>query len=289
MVVLALVACGEDTAGSVSEGGSSSGSSGTGATTGATSTGTPTTGEPGTTTSDATSGGESTTDPTTGTTTSATGSSGDSSTGSTTGMMSGCGDGILDDGEECDGAQLGGQTCGSQGFDGGTLACLDSCTFDTSACVACGDGQKDPGEECDDGNVDAGDGCDGACKLEACDPDGLYTIQGPAVAYSCCQGLVAVNVSAFTLAADGATIASSPSNPVAMTGAATTCPAGKFANQGVIAGGCTETYKLSGSFVDKDTWSGNYELIFTGNQCTCFDGQLGTPCVNQMFAVTAKR
>ncbi|MEZ4382416.1 MAG: hypothetical protein R3A79_13780 [Nannocystaceae bacterium] len=202
-----------------------------------------------------------------------------------------CGDGVLDDGEACDGDELGGQTCADLDFDGGALGCAPDCAFDTSACTTCGDGQVDAGEECDDGNSDPGDGCDAECKVEAedCDPDGLYAVQGPALTYTCCVGLVDINVSAFTFTNDGASILSSPSNPVPMSGAPTTCPDGDFANQGSIPGGCTESYALTGSFDDKDTWTGTYEIKFQGQQCTCLDGQLGTPCVDQSFAVTAQR
>lgn len=36
--------------------------------------------------------------------------------------------------EKCDGMDLGGQTCGSQGFDMGTLACSVNCQFNTAGC-----------------------------------------------------------------------------------------------------------------------------------------------------------
>jgi hypothetical protein len=49
-----------------------------------------------------------------------------------------CGNGALDPGEQCDGANLGGQTCASRGLPGTGLACTAGCTFDTSACVAPG-------------------------------------------------------------------------------------------------------------------------------------------------------
>jgi cysteine-rich repeat protein len=161
----------------------------------------------------------------------------------------------------------------------------------TEAPPACGDGQLDPGEECDDANNAPGDGCDADCKKEQppCDPDGLYQVQGAPIAYTCCQGLVAVNINAFILTGDGATIASSPSNPKTMTGAATTCPDGVFSNSAAIPGGCTETFKVSGEFTDANTWSGTYELDFEGEQCSCFGGMFGTPCVDQLFPVTAKR
>jgi hypothetical protein len=62
-----------------------------------------------------------------------------------------CGDGIRHFSEPCDGTDLAGATCSSQGYDGGTLACNPDCTFDVSGCGAdlCGNGQIDPSEACD--------------------------------------------------------------------------------------------------------------------------------------------
>lgn len=202
-----------------------------------------------------------------------------------------CGNGMLDVLEDCDGSLFGMNTCQTEGFAGGTLACTPDCGLDTSGCSACGDGNVDPGEQCDDGNTSPGDGCDATCQTEAppCDPDGTYTIQGGPAAYSCCNGLVSVNVSAFTFVGNGAIINTSPANPVPLTGSATTCPSGSFSNTGSIAGGCTETYFLNGSYVDADTWTGTYQVLFSGPDCSCFGGLLGTPCVNQNFNVTATR
>jgi hypothetical protein len=62
-----------------------------------------------------------------------------------------CGDGRIDAGENCDGANLGQATCKTQGFGEGTLACSPTCAFDTSACVLdlCGNGEIDAPEDCD--------------------------------------------------------------------------------------------------------------------------------------------
>ncbi len=47
-----------------------------------------------------------------------------------------CGNGVIDDGEVCDGEALGTDTCETQGFTGGTLGCLASCAaFDTAGCT----------------------------------------------------------------------------------------------------------------------------------------------------------
>jgi len=69
-----------------------------------------------------------------------------------------CGDGILDPGEACDGADFSGLSCSAFGFSHGSLSCTVACTIDLSDCTndadTCGDGVKDPTEECD--NTDFG-------------------------------------------------------------------------------------------------------------------------------------
>jgi len=46
-----------------------------------------------------------------------------------------CGNLIKEQGEECDGASLGGQTCNSKGFSGGILRCIPCRFFDVSGCI----------------------------------------------------------------------------------------------------------------------------------------------------------
>jgi len=65
----------------------------------------------------------------------------------------GCGNGLLDPGEPCDGSELGGNTCTSQGYSGGILACTYGCALDVSSCFWCGNGVVDPGELCDGSNL----------------------------------------------------------------------------------------------------------------------------------------
>jgi hypothetical protein len=69
-----------------------------------------------------------------------------------------CGDGTIDVGEQCEGADLGGQTCEGLGFTGGTLACTGGCGYDTSGCTTCGNEVLEPGEECDTWDF-GGDSC----------------------------------------------------------------------------------------------------------------------------------
>jgi hypothetical protein len=61
-----------------------------------------------------------------------------------------CGNGIIEGSEECDGKDLGGADCESEGFDGGELSCA-GCEFDAGGCVmvTCGDGVVEGNEACD--------------------------------------------------------------------------------------------------------------------------------------------
>ncbi|MCH9684980.1 MAG: hypothetical protein K0V04_26320 [Deltaproteobacteria bacterium] len=82
-----------------------------------------------------------------------------------------CGDGMIEaDREDCDGEDLGGQTCDSvgMGFTDGALACAGDCTFDVSACTTCGDRTVETGEDCD--GVDLGG--------QTCDSIGMGFVDG---------------------------------------------------------------------------------------------------------------
>ncbi|MCC6620295.1 MAG: hypothetical protein IT385_03520 [Deltaproteobacteria bacterium] len=72
--------------------------------------------------------------------------------------VAGCPNGTIDDGEQCDGAELGDATCESLGFAAtGTLGCADDCkSYDFTGCTPlCGNGTVDEGEVCDGANVPA--------------------------------------------------------------------------------------------------------------------------------------
>ncbi len=51
-------------------------------------------------------------------------------------LVEGCGDLQIEFGEDCDGSNLNGKSCTTQGFGSGTLSCTASCFFNTSQCVA---------------------------------------------------------------------------------------------------------------------------------------------------------
>jgi hypothetical protein len=60
-----------------------------------------------------------------------------------------CGNGILEEPEQCDVGDLDGASCESLGFLSGELGCALDCRYDTSACDNCGNGFADGAEECD--------------------------------------------------------------------------------------------------------------------------------------------
>jgi E3 ubiquitin-protein ligase HERC3 len=59
---------------------------------------------------------------------------GASTGGAATAGATGCGDGVRAPTEICEGADLNGQTCKSQGLTAGALACSSNCSFDTTGC-----------------------------------------------------------------------------------------------------------------------------------------------------------
>lgn len=69
-------------------------------------------------------------------TTTATDTTATSSADTTAGGNGDCGNGAIDEGEECDGSELGDAECTdvNPAYTGGTLACGASCTFDASGC-----------------------------------------------------------------------------------------------------------------------------------------------------------
>ncbi|HLV66011.1 MAG TPA: DUF4215 domain-containing protein, partial [Polyangiaceae bacterium] len=98
-----------------------------------------------------------------------------------------CGNGELDEGEECDDGNRNNQdnctnlctkaACGdgivalkatpAEECDDGNAVDNDACTSECKA-ARCGDGIKQPGEACDDGNTDDDDACTSACALPTC-------------------------------------------------------------------------------------------------------------------------
>src|SRR3990172_1912619 len=85
------------------------------------------------------------------------------------GGAAGCGNGKLDTGEQCDGANLDGKTCATQGFASGPLSCKPECTFEASACVAsCAGGAATARCSCGGSVVTSGFCCGDVPQTSAC-------------------------------------------------------------------------------------------------------------------------
>ena len=82
--------------------------------------------------------------------------------GCTDDVAAACGDGVVDASEDCDGEELAGADCASQGFPGGDLACAADCKFDTAGCTAppepdVGGGDEDAGAMAEDAGAPGAD------------------------------------------------------------------------------------------------------------------------------------
>ncbi len=101
-----------------------------------------------------------------------------------------CGDGLVYGAEQCDGANLLGQTCMSVGLVSGVLTCKADCTFDTTSCIGqsvCGDGQIQGSEACDGTNLNGM-----TCQILGY-PDGTLTCtSGCSLDLTSCQALVEI-------------------------------------------------------------------------------------------------
>jgi hypothetical protein len=99
-----------------------------------------------------------------------------------------CGDGLVSRGEACDGDELGGKTCASEGFASGKLRCRQ-CHLDTSGCSFCGNDAINGGEECDGADLGGRTcerlgftggtlGCSDRCELSTAGCDATFFVPG---------------------------------------------------------------------------------------------------------------
>lgn len=99
------------------------------------------------------------------------GQGGSGAQGGAGGAPPGCGDDVKSDTEECDGADLGGKTCGDFGFSNPNgLACGNNCKLVTAGCTTTCDGAKlEMGEACDGADL-GGHSC---VEQGYAEPDGV--------------------------------------------------------------------------------------------------------------------
>lgn len=148
--------------------------------------------------------------------------------------------------------------------------------------------------------VDGVSGADIEARAAVCDLYLMMGVQGPAfcqgsdasqysgnysispnINYSCDflgVPVVSVNVTAFTIQVNGADM-TIVGGPVTMIGSITGTD---FSATGSIAGQVTETYTLTGTFVDNDNWSGVFTIVFSGSDP-------GTNCSDQQFSIQGMR
>lgn len=182
-----------------------------------------------------------------------------------------CGDGVLENGEQCDGLEPAGVDCQSLGMGMGPLKCNQDCTFDTSGCSnasQCGnnvregneycDGQDTGGQDC--ASLNLGQGallCTASCEFDT---------SGCSLFEQCGNGVVEGNEQC-----DGYNLNGQSCGTVAgesYTGGALAC----LADCTFDVTGCTSTGAVCGN-----------DLLETGEACDGNQFQGGASCVSLGF------
>ena len=82
-----------------------------------------------------------------------------------------CGDGQVDEGEQCDSGEANGVVCNAE-YESSCSYCTSECLLENYSGGVCGDHIVNGREQCDDGNTRAGDGCSKSCREESTGGDG---------------------------------------------------------------------------------------------------------------------
>ncbi len=143
---------------------------------------------------------------------------------------------------------------------------------DWTCTVTADDGEATGGSDSDAVTIASGDS----------DYNGIWDLDS-AISYSCALGYVAVSFDSWYIEdmyPDVDITSISSAQPGTMSGTfptATTVAASR-----VLTGTCTETYQVSGTFTDSDTFEGTLDLTFTGG-LYCLD------CSTRSYEFTARR
>lgn len=179
-----------------------------------------------------------------------------------------CGNGAVEGTEECDGVDLAGETCSSQGFDTGTLACGSDCTLDKTGCErTCGNGDIDSGEDCDGTNLNGGSCVTAgfASGTLACNGDCSYNTTA---CLSCGNGVVDSGEGC-----DGSAFGTATCVTLGFTGGALACTS----TCSVDTSGCTDTLCGNGAVDAGEDCDG---AALGGRNCTNFGFGSGTLSCN---------
>ncbi|MFO0598065.1 MAG: choice-of-anchor D domain-containing protein [Myxococcaceae bacterium] len=192
---------------------------------------------------------------------------------------------------------------GAQCVDGAMQACTgaNSCNG-TRMCAGgqfgacmCGDS----GVVMMDAGVDAGVDAGFDAGTGSCNANGLFTIDAGSnpINYQCCDylglGIISVDLDVKTLTIQNSAssmrpLPRQPGGNLPVAGTAAMCPAGSFIYTRTLPGGCNETYTVSGTFLDPNTFVGTYTAQFSGSDCA---GAMcgGLDCADQSWTFEAKR
>ncbi|MFO0632752.1 MAG: hypothetical protein U0168_07880 [Nannocystaceae bacterium] len=228
-----------------------------------------------------------------------------------------CGDGVVDAGEDCDGDDLGGASCMSEGFDGGRISCAADCTLDTSACnVNCGNGSLEEPEECDGVNLggldcvsqgfDAGElACSRGCTLDTTGCISFMCGNDAIEGAELCDGTDLGGVDCIALGYDGGALACDAGcaayDPSGCTGLNNCCEAQDSGVFGCGDDACEAAVCGIDAYCCENTWDGicvteAYSLCPTTCVTSCGDGLItggelcdganlnGQDCITQGFA-----
>jgi len=194
-----------------------------------------------------------------------------------------CSDGIDNDsdgGTDCADSDCDAMSCDDGLFCTGTDSCQGGVCVSTGDPCDGVDGDSDCSETCDEGAsaCTGNDPQDSVCDGGTCDGvgtcvtdfSGTWSIT-PTVSYTCAFGLVNYNFNQITVDDSNPIISFTTSgNPNTMTG---TLTGNDFIASHIIGGGCTETYTITGTFNNPNSFTAAFTADFSGIECviaSCF-------------------